>query len=142
MMRLAEGRTGGLEMTDELTAKEKKLKGLIAKRVASSHGYVFPCGIEEEDNSFLFWADQILAPIKLEIAAARKDGYEQAKAEDCQTASELREEGMQKVVEWVEHNQIFIALEFDGTPGMALRNNQKKIAERWQAQLKRWGIEK
>lgn len=32
----------------------------VAEKVAESHGYVFPCGIEEEDDSFRFWAKEIL----------------------------------------------------------------------------------
>ena len=33
----------------------------IAGKIAESHGYLYPCGIEEEDDSFRYWADQIKA---------------------------------------------------------------------------------
>lgn len=42
-------------MTDYEKAEEK-----IAGQIAESHGYVYPCGVEEEDDSFRYWADQIL----------------------------------------------------------------------------------
>ncbi len=43
-----------------------RLVNKVASEVAESHGCTFPCGIEEEDNSFVYWAKRILEVIKSE----------------------------------------------------------------------------
>ncbi|KKM24289.1 hypothetical protein LCGC14_1606610 [marine sediment metagenome] len=45
----------------QLAHKSKPDRESVAKKIAESHGYVFPSGIEEDDDSFLYWADQIFA---------------------------------------------------------------------------------
>lgn len=37
----------------------------IAKVIAESHGYVFPTGDKELDDSFMFWADKIIKSEKI-----------------------------------------------------------------------------
>ena len=51
-----------------------------------------------------------------------------------------RLEGIKEVVEWIQHNLIYIALEYNGTPSMHLQTNEHKSAEKWQAKLKEWAV--
>ena len=66
----------------------------------------------------------------------RRDSYLIAREQE-EACQKVREE----IVEWVEHNLIYIALEYDGTPVLHLQTSGKKSAEKWQAQLKEWGVD-
>ena len=44
-----------------MNQKVEELVEWVAKEIAESHGYVFPCGIEEEDDSMRYWAKRVLS---------------------------------------------------------------------------------